>query len=281
MEISSQFYEVNSVRLHAAIAGPPEGKVMLFLHGFPEFSLGWKKQLLFFAAKGYRVVAPDQRGYNLSSKPKGVKAYRTEILVADIVELIGQLSTQKIILVGHDWGGGIAWELAGQHPQLIEKLVILNMPHLKVMRETVTSNLRQLMRSWYVGFFQIPFLPEWLSSLFNYRMLEKTMVKTANKGTFSRQEMLQYKSAWRNPGALKAMINWYRAYKYSQPALKRIHLPTLIIWGVKDKTLIPQMAEKSSLLCSKAKLIMIADATHWLHHEKPAKVNQLILNFLF
>jgi pimeloyl-ACP methyl ester carboxylesterase len=281
MEISSQFYNVNGISLHAVIAGPPEGKVILFLHGFPEFSLGWKKQLLYFAAKGYYVIAPDQRGYNLSSKPKGVKAYRIENLVADVVELIGQLSTQKIILVGHDWGGGVAWEVAGQYPQLIEKLIILNMPHLKVMRQTVTNNLRQLMRSWYVGFFQIPFLPEWLSSLFNYRMLEKSMVKTANKSTFSRQEMAQYKIAWRNSGALKAMINWYRAYKYSKPLLKRVHVPTLILWGKKDKFLLPQMAEKSSLQCSKGKLIMIEDATHWLHHEKAAKVNQLIFNFLF
>ncbi|MGI4728771.1 MAG: alpha/beta fold hydrolase [Janthinobacterium lividum] len=280
MEINSQFFEVNNIRLHAAVAGPPEGKVMLFLHGFPEFSLGWKKQLEFFAEKGFRVIAPDQRGYNLSSKPKGVKAYRIETLIADVVDLIRQTSTQKIILVGHDWGGGIAWELAGQHPELIEKLIILNMPHLKIMRETLKSNPRQLFRSLYTGFFQIPLLPEWLSSLFNYKMLERRMIRSANKNAFSRQEMAQYKAAWRNPGALKAMINWYRAYKYSKPEMKRIVIPTLIIWGEKDKFLLPEMAQKSNLMCAKGKLVLIEDATHWLHHEKSAKVNQLILNFL-
>jgi pimeloyl-ACP methyl ester carboxylesterase len=280
MEISSQFYQVNGITLHAATAGSPAGKVILFLHGFPEFSLGWKKQLLFFAEKGYFAVAPDQRGYNLSSKPKGVKAYRIENLVEDVVELIKQISTQKIILVGHDWGGGVAWEVSGQHPELIEKLIILNMPHLKVMRQTLKRNPRQMLRSWYAGFFQIPFLPEWFSSLFNFKMLEKSMIRSANKNTFSRHEMAAYKTAWRNPGAVKAMINWYRAYKYSQPALKRISIPTLILWGKKDKFLLPEMAEKSNLLCAKGKLILIEDATHWLHHEKAAKVNQLIQNFL-
>jgi pimeloyl-ACP methyl ester carboxylesterase len=280
MEISSQFYQVNGITLHAATAGSPAGKVILFLHGFPEFSLGWKKQLLFFAEKGFFAVAPDQRGYNLSSKPKGVKAYRIENLVADVVDLIKQLSTQKIILVGHDWGGGVAWEVAGQHPELIEKLIILNMPLLKVMRQTLKRNPRQMLRSWYAGFFQIPFFPEWFGSLFNFKILEKSMISSANKNTFSRQEMIAYKTAWRNPGAVKAMINWYRAYKYSQPALKRISIPTLILWGKKDKFLLPEMAEKSNLLCSKGKLILIEDATHWLHHEKVAKVNQLIQNFL-
>ncbi|MVN23160.1 alpha/beta fold hydrolase [Mucilaginibacter arboris] len=281
MEISSRFYEVNGIYLHAAVAGPPKGKVILFLHGFPEFSLGWKKQLLFFAEKGYYAIAPDQRGYNFSSKPKGVKAYRIENLVADVVELIQQLSTQKVILVGHDWGGAVAWEVAGRYPELIEKLIILNMPHLKVMRDTLKRNFRQLLKSWYTGFFQVPFLPEWFSSLFNYKILEQSMVRSANKKTFSNQELAQYKSAWRNPGALKAMINWYRAYKYSKPALKKISIPTLILWGKKDKFLLPQMAEKSNLLCARGKLIMLEDATHWLHHEKAAKVNRLILNFLF
>ncbi len=280
METSSKFYEVNGITLHAAVAGPENGKVMLFLHGFPEFSLGWKKQLGFFAEKGFRVIAPDQRGYNLSSKPKGIKAYRIETLVADVVALIRQVSTQKIILVGHDWGGGIAWEVAGQHPELIEKLIILNMPHLKVMNDTLKSNPKQLLRSWYFGFFQVPRLPEWLLSLFNFRMLERNMVRSANKNTFSKLEMTQYKMAWRNPGAVKSMVNWYRAYKYSKPALKRISIPTLILWGEKDKFLLPEMAAKSNLLCAKGKLIMIDDARHWLHHEKAAKVNQLILNFL-
>lgn len=280
-EIGSRFFEVNGMSLHTAIAGPPEGKVILFLHGFPEFSLGWSKQLTFFAEKGYRVVAPDQRGYNLSSKPKNVKAYLIENLVADMAALIGLISTKKIILVGHDWGGGVAWELAAHHPELIEKLVILNMPHLKVARESFKNYPQQLLRSWYAGFFQIPFLPEWIISLFNFKLLEKSMVKSANKNTFSKQEMAQYKAAWRNPGALKAMINWYRAYKYSHPTLKRVSLPTLILWGKKDAFLLPELAEKSNLLCARGKLIMIEDATHWLHHEKAAKVNQLILNFIF
>lgn len=280
MEISNRFYKVNSIWLHAATAGPSDGVLMLFLHGFPEFSLGWKKQIVFFAEQGFRVVAPDQRGYNLSSKPKGVKAYRIENLTADIVELIRQLSDQKIILVGHDWGGGVAWEVAGRYPELIEKLIILNMPHLKVMHQTLKRNPKQLLRSWYAGFFQIPFLPEWIIRLFNFKILEQSMVRSSNKNTFSKQELAQYKASWRNQGTLKAMINWYRAYKYSKPALKHISVPTLVLWGKKDKFLLSQMAEKSNSLCEKGTLIMIEDATHWLHHEKAEKVNQLIFDFL-
>jgi pimeloyl-ACP methyl ester carboxylesterase len=280
MEISNQFYEVNGITLNVAMAGPLQGKVILFLHGFPEFSMGWKKQLVFFAAKGFRVIAPDQRGYNLSSKPRGVKAYRIGNLVEDIVELIKQTATQKVILVGHDWGGGVAWELAGQHPELVEKLVILNMPHLRVMRETLKTNAKQMLRSWYTGFFQIPFLPEWISSLFNFKLMERSMTGTALQNTFTQFELTQYKTAWRQPGALRSMINWYRAYKYSHPALKRIQIPTLILWGTQDKFLLPQMAGRSNMLCAKGKLIYIDDATHWLHHEKAAKVNLLILNFL-
>ncbi|MGI4750328.1 MAG: alpha/beta fold hydrolase [Janthinobacterium lividum] len=280
MEISSQYFEVNGITLHAAIAGPEQGKVMLFLHGFPEFSLGWKNQLIFFAEKGYRVIAPDQRGYNRSSKPKGVKAYRFENIIADAVGLIKQVSTQKIILVGHDWGGGIAWEVAGQHPELIEKLIILNMPHLKVIGDTLKSNPRQLLRSWYFGFFQIPRLPEWLLSWSNFKLLGKSMVKTANKNTFSKADLDQYKAAWQNPATVRTMINWYRAYKYSKLALKRVSVPTLILWGKKNTFLLPEMAEKSNLLCAKGKLIVLEDASHWLHHEKAAQVNQLMLNFL-
>lgn len=280
MEISSKFYDVNGITLHAATAGPEQGRTILFLHGFPEFSLGWKNQLLFFAEKGYRVIAPDQRGYNLSSKPKGVKAYRIENLVTDVVTLIKQLSTQKIILVGHDWGGGIAWEVAGQHPELVEKLIILNMPHLKVMGDTLKSNPKQLLRSWYFGFFQIPRLPEWLLSWSNFKLLGKSMVKTANKNTFSKAELNQYKAAWQNPATVGSMINWYRAYKYSKPALKRISVPTLMLWGKKDTFLLPGMAEKSNLMCTKGKLIVLEEASHWLHHEKAAKLNQLILNFI-
>ena len=280
MEIKSQFFEVNSITLHAAVAGPEQGKVILFLHGFPEFSLGWKNQLLFFAEKGYRVIAPDQRGYNLSSKPKGVKAYRFENLLADIVALIKQLSTQKVILVGHDWGGGIAWETAGQHPELIEKLIILNMPHLKVMGNTLKSNPKQLLRSWYFGFFQIPRLPEWLLSRSNFKLLAKSMVKTANENTFSRTDIDQYKAAWQNSTTVKTMINWYRAYKFSKLSLKRITVPTLILWGKKDAFLLHAMAEKSRQMCTAGKLVVLEDASHWLHHEKAEQVNQYIFDFV-
>lgn len=281
MEIRENFVTANGIRLHVAEAGEPEGEVLLFLHGFPEFWYGWRKQLLFFAAKGYRVIAPDQRGYNLSSKPSGVKAYTLARLTADIADLIQQVIARKVYLVGHDWGGAVAWAMAQHYPDLLEKLIILNMPHLDIMQQELRKNPRQLQKSWYIGFFQLPLLPEAVSSAFNYKMLERSMASTAKAGTFTDADIARYKTAWQQPQALTSMINWYRAYKYNTlETTLEVKVPTLLLWGRKDTFLSDTMAAPSIRKCRHGQLMFLDDATHWLHHEKPDEVNQYIYDFI-
>ncbi|QMU27623.1 alpha/beta fold hydrolase [Adhaeribacter radiodurans] len=281
MMVEQKTYKVNGVSLRTYEAGTPGQPLILFLHGFPEMGQAWYKQLYFFAENGFHAVAPDQRGYNKSSKPNGVKSYNLKFLTSDIAGLIEQLTTDKVYLVGHDWGGAVAWAMALNCPEIIEKVIILNMPHPVVMHEHLLHNSNQRRRSWYAGFFQIPFLPEWLSRVFNYRSLEKTLVNTALPNTFPKEQLELYKTAWRQPGALTAMINWYRAYKYNLvTTTDLITVPTLLLWGKKDAFLITEMAQPSIDQCRNGKLKFINEATHWLHHEKPDLINQSILAFI-
>jgi epoxide hydrolase 4 len=280
METSEKIYQVNGVRLHCREAGDPAGQVIIFLHGFPEFWYGWINQIRYFADRGFRVVVPDQRGYNQSSKPRKVKAYTLPRLTRDLAALIGQLSRQPVVLAGHDWGGAVAWAVARQYPQLLHKLIILNMPHPQVMQHFLRRDPRQMLRSWYAAFFQLPLLPELLTSAFDFKWLEQGLVRTGRRGTFSARDLQHYKKAWRQPGALKAMINWYRAYKYNTITWHQpISVPTLIIWGQKDAFLRHQMAYASLDKCTDARLEMLPEATHWLHHEQPEVVNSLIYQF--
>ncbi|WP_162054315.1 alpha/beta fold hydrolase [Pontibacter pamirensis] len=281
MEIRDKYYTVNGIRLHVAEAGNPEGPVLLFLHGFPEFWYGWRKQLGFFAAKGFWVLAPDQRGYNTSSKPSGVKAYTISQLTTDIADLIQQVISRKVYLVGHDWGGAVAWAVAQHYPNLLEKLIILNMPHPEVMHQELRTNPKQLLMSWYTGFFQLPMLPEAYCRAFNFKALEKSMMLTANEGTFSKAEIKCYKVAWQQPQALTTMINWYRAYKYKTLYVSReVTVPTLMLWGRKDTFLSDTMAQPSIAKCTNGQLVFMDNATHWLHHEKPDEVNSFIYEFI-
>jgi len=276
-----RFDEVNGIKLHALQDGEGNEDLIIFLHGFPEFSYAWHRQIPFFATQGFHALAPDQRGYNLSSKPKGISAYTIDKLVADIAAWIKQLTTEKVILVGHDWGGGVAWMLATQHPELLKELVILNMPHLAVMKKHLKSNFKQMLKSWYVAFFQLPFLPELACRFQNFRFLTTSLIRTANKNTFSKEDIVAYKDAWSQPYTLTAMINWYRAYLLDTTKVyPDITVPTLVIWGKNDATLSAAMAKDSLKHCTQGKLIYIDDATHWLHHEKPDEVNRLILNFV-
>ncbi|WP_031526493.1 alpha/beta fold hydrolase [Dyadobacter crusticola] len=276
-----EYHYVNGLMLHVGHMGPASGEIIMFLHGFPEFSESWQKQAEFFAMNGYHVIVPDQRGYNLSKKPIAIKDYALNNLVADIAALITSISTCPVTVAGHDWGGGVAWTLAQQHPELLKKLIILNMPHPGVMQENLLRNPKQMLKSWYVAFFQLPFLPEQLCSAFNYKWLAASMRKTARPGTFSRSDIAACKRAWRQPNALTSMINWYRAFAQSPPDLSgNIEVPALILWGTKDLFLSKKMAEQSVGRCTHGQLILLENATHWLHHEEPELVNEYIFAFL-
>ena len=270
-----------AIQLHAVASGPPDGPVAILLHGFPEFWYSWHQQIEPLASAGLRVIVPDQRGYNLSSKPRGAANYALSHLTSDVLAIAGQLSAEKFFLVGHDWGAAVAWSVALLHPQSISKLAILNVPHPSVMRRYLASNRRQLRRSWYMFFFQLPFLPEAAFTAFNYRLGIRSLVRSSREGTFSPDDLAQYRSAWSQPHALTSMINWYRAafrFRTKFPD-STVHVPTRILWGERDAFLLSEMAHASLRYCDSADLYTFANASHWLQHEEPARVSELLIDF--
>jgi epoxide hydrolase 4 len=274
-------FQNGAVDLHAVAAGPKDGPVVILLHGFPEFWYGWRSQIEPLAAAGFRIIVPDQRGYNLSSKPSGVAAYALTELVSDVIAIADQLGQEKIFLAGHDWGAAVAWSTALLHPQRIAKLAILNVPHPSVMRKFISTRPRQFLRSWYMFFFQLPWLPEALFSAFNFRLGEQALLGSSRPGTFSFEDLAQYRDAWSQPGALTGMINWYRAL-FRTPVKfldKTVRVPTRILWGERDAFLLAEMARESLRYCMNAELFTFADASHWLQHEEPARVSELLIDF--
>ena len=270
-----------AIRLHAVASGPPDGPLAILLHGFPEFWYSWHQQIEPLASAGFRVIVPDQRGYNLSSKPRGAANYALSHLTSDVLVIAGQLNAEKFFLAGHDWGAAVAWSVALLHPQRVAKLAILNVPHPSVMRRYLASNRRQLRRSWYMFFFQLPFLPEAAFTAFNYRLGVRSLVRSSREGTFSPDDLAQYRSAWSQPHALTSMINWYRAaFRFrTQFPHSTVHVPTRILWGERDAFLLADMAHDSLRYCDSAELYTFANASHWLQHEEPARVSDLLIDF--
>lgn len=277
--MSHTFVETNGVRLHVVQAGPADGPLLILLHGFPEFWYGWRHQIATLAEAGFWVWAPDQRGYNLSDKPTRIAAYRIDTLAADVVGLIDAAHRQKAIVVGHDWGAAVAWWTAIIYPERIERLVILNVPHPVVMQRFARRNLGQMLRSWYIGFFQLPWLPEAMCRFGDWVMLVRTLRNSSLPGAFSESDFRQYRAAWAQPGAFTAMINWYRA-ALQKPLMRRpsirITVPTLLVWGARDQFLKQDMAQLSIDLCDNGRIVFFENATHWVQHEEAERVNELI-----
>jgi pimeloyl-ACP methyl ester carboxylesterase len=282
INLEEEFIQTNGIRLHTMLAGPKSGPPVILLHGFPEFWRGWIKQLPALIEAGFRVIIPDQRGYNLSDKPQGIKNYRADELVKDIIGLVDALDYQKVNLVGHDWGAVVSWMLAYQHPERLQRLGILNVPHPLVMRRFVTRDFEQMRRSWYAFFFQLPWLPEKGMRANNWRGAVSALRGSGKIHTFTNEDIKLYKEAWSQPGAITAMINWYRAVRYQMklPKEMRIKVPTLMLWGVKDVALTHRMARPSIDHCDDGKLILFPDATHWVQHEAAEDVNQHLIDFL-
>jgi epoxide hydrolase 4 len=275
------YFENSSVRLHAVAAGPNNGPVVVLLHGFPEFWYGWRRQIEPLANAAFRVIVPDQRGYNLSSKPSSVASYAIPELVSDVIAIANQLGQQKIYLVGHDWGAAVAWSTALLYPERIAKLAVLNVPHPSVMRRYLSTHLAQTLRSWYMFFFQLPWLPETSFSAFQFHLGTRSLVRSSRPGTFSAGDLGQYRAAWSQPGALTAMINWYRAlFRFRMKFHDRtVRVPTRILWGERDAFLLSEMARESLRYCASAELVSFPQATHWLQHEEPGKVAQILVEF--
>jgi pimeloyl-ACP methyl ester carboxylesterase len=272
----------HGVRLHAVAAGPADGPLVLLLHGFPEFWYGWRHQLAPLAAAGFRVVVPDQRGYNWSDRPRGVRSYNLDELALDVVCLIDALGRERAAVAAHDWGGAVGWWLGMKHADRLDRLAILNMPHLAVMRRHLWTSLRQLRRSSYIFFFQLPGLPERSLSRDDWKSAAKALQWTSRRGTFSDADLAVYREAWAQPGALTAMLDWYRAALRARPRWprdRRVHVPALLIWGTQDRFLGAEMAQPSIDLCDDGRLVLVPEATHWVQHEEAARVNRLLIDF--
>jgi epoxide hydrolase 4 len=285
MAVGPEFETIatNGVRLNVARAGPEAGRLVILLHGFPEFWYGWRHQIGPLAEAGHRVLAPDQRGYNLSDKPGGIASYAIDVLARDVVGLIDAAGRDRATLVGHDWGGGVAWWTAIAHRDRVDRLAILNAPHPVAFQRLLTSSASQLIKSWYMFAFQVPRLPEAALRRKNWRGLARGLSATSRPGMFSEEDLDRYREAWSRPGAITAMIHWYRAALRARPPLPndtRVEAPTLLIWGARDRFIRREAAELSLSRCDRGRLEMIDEATHWVQHEEPGRVNRLLLDFL-
>jgi pimeloyl-ACP methyl ester carboxylesterase len=294
--LSHEYADVNGVRLHYARAG--KGPLMIFLHGFPEFWYEWHNQLAEFS-RDHTVVAPDMRGFNLSSKPDGLAAYAIPNLTEDVRALASELMKTsggtKFTLVAHDWGGVVAWVFAAQHPEMLDKLVIVNAPHPTLFGKLLQTDPDQQKASAYMLMFRGPGAEATLSAN-NYGMLTSMVLGAGLKdGTVTETDKQMYVDAWSQPGALTGGLNYYRSSgigpapagapaspevaSASQPPIM-IRVPTLVIWGEKDTALLASNLIGLDQFVPTLTVRKIADGTHWVVREKPADVNRLIREFL-
>jgi epoxide hydrolase 4 len=269
-------------------AGPADGKLVLLLHGFPDFWYGWRHQIAPLAQAGFHVVVPDQRGYNLSDKPNGVPAYQIGRLAKDVIGLLDALGVQEACIAGHDWGAAVAWETAMRYPERVKKLAILNVPHPDVMQRHLRGSWGQMRKSWYIFFFQIPWLPEAMLSGRGYGNLIQLLKRSGKAGTFDERDLPAYIQAWSQPGALTAMINWYRAVLrggvtstglVEKKGARRVKPPALILWGKRDVALSSEMVQPSLELCDQGRLVFFDQATHWVQLDEAGAVTHHLLEF--
>jgi epoxide hydrolase 4 len=268
---------VNGVALHVVQAGPPDGPLVLLLHGCPEFWWGWRHQIGALARAGFLVWAPDQRGYGGSDRPARVQDYRIDTLAEDAAGLVAAAGRQAACVVGHDWGGGVAWWLALHRPELVTRLAVLNAPHPLAFRRALLTSPRQMLRSWYMALFALPRVPELLFSLRDGELMARALRNGSRPGTFTEEVLRPYRASWARPGALRGMFHWYRALVGQRgPRAERVRVPTLLIWGARDVSLGRELAQPSIERCALGRLQLLETATHWLHHEEPTLVNELL-----
>jgi pimeloyl-ACP methyl ester carboxylesterase len=272
---------VNGVDLHVVDAGSPGAPLLVLLHGFPEFWWAWRKQITPLAEAGYHVVVPDMRGYNGSSAPADVSAYTLDILAADVVALAAAFGRDSFHLVGHDWGAAIAWWTAAHYPSRVEGAVVMDGPHPEVWSAQARKHPTQALKSAYVAGFQLPWLPEAALGAFDHAALKAIMQGSAHEDTFEPGALDRYRAAWAKPGALTAMLNYYRALRLHQrgepPA--RLRPPTLILWGTEDRFLERHVMEAGLALCDDGRFVAIDGATHWLHLDQAARITDEIRGF--
>ena len=288
-----QYVEVQpGLRLHYASCGDPSKPLLLLLHGFPEYWGAWRGLMPAFA-DDHHVVAPDQRGYNLSDKPADVRDYRAPLLVGDLVGLIRALGHERCVLVGHDWGGAVAWAFAIAHPEMVERLVILNAPHPVPFARALAGDPAQQQASRYMNWLRRPGSEERLAEN-GFARLERLLQNPDGADWFDAATRADYHAAWGQPGALAANVAWYRASPLFpptesergaagvtlDPAAFVVNVPTLVVWGERDIALLPVLLDGLDALVPKIRIVRIPDASHWLVHEQPQRVIDEIRSFV-
>ncbi|MCS6858035.1 MAG: alpha/beta hydrolase [Sandaracinaceae bacterium] len=278
------FVHVGGLRFSLRVAGEPNAEALaLCLHGFPESSYSWRYQMPLLAKLGYRVWAPDLRGYGDSDKPNRVEDYRLEFLLEDIAGLVDQASAKRLILVGHDWGGYLAWQFAIRRIRPLERLIVMNIPHPRRMAEGLRRSPKQLLRSWYMFAFQIPRLPEWWLSRNNHEAIRKAFLGMAiDKSRFPPHVLDEFVRSASQPGALFGMLAYYRAsFRYPHRTPRRVlELPTLLLWGEEDRALGKELTHNTHELVRPLTLRFIPNCSHWVQQEAPEVVNAMIEDWL-
>nr|ABW84229.1 epoxide hydrolase [uncultured bacterium] len=295
LEIAHDRISVAGLKLHCARAGsrtvrPP----LLFLHGFPESWYIWRGLMRRFAPDRL-VLAPDMRGYNLSDKPGDVEAYRAKHLIADVIGLLDQYGIGKCVLIGHDWGGIVAWAAALAHPERFAKLVILNAPHAAIFARLLANDPAQQRASGYIVKYRTPEAEAYLGRD-DCAELRKSITEPALRaGHMTPEDAAAYLAAWRQPGAIAGMVNYYRAMRMAPPDRKTgetpkpvglddakmiVRVPTLVVWGMQDRFLLPQCLDGLERYVPDLQVVRLADASHWLIRERPAEVERALAEFV-
>lgn len=272
----------DGVQLAVTIAGA--GPPVVFLHGFPENARSWTHQIDAVVHAGFSAWAPDLRGYGHSSRPADVSAYHLRHLMRDVAAIVAATGSPRAHIVGHDWGGIIAWSFAGHYPELVDRLVIMNAPHLRIYRRKIWRSA-QLLRSWYVGMFLFPRLPEALLSARDFALLRLLFrVEAGKRNPYTPAEIERVVAQFRTSGALTAAINYYRANVFSggmaDAANAPIDAPTLVLWGDKDKALGTNLLDGLDDVAPRLRVHRFADVGHWIQNEVPNEVNRLLVDFL-
>ena len=282
----------NELKLHYAAAGDSDAHMLLFLHGFPEFWYAWRHQLADLSDKCF-CVAPDLPGYNLSSKPPEVARYRTKRLIDDVAAFARPFSAKrKFTLIAHDWGGALAWAFAIKRPELIERLIVINAVHPGAFQRELAENPSQGAASQYIHELRTEG-SEVRYAANDFALVWRSLEKTAAAGHLNADDRRAFVKAWSEPGALTGMFNWYRAMRFDPPtpggaaaseiyndeALK-VRVPTLVIWGMRDTSLLPGCAEGLERWVPEIEVLRVADGSHWIVYEKPALVSHTIREWL-
>ena len=293
---------VNGIDLHYVTVDPDPAAVdhptgdaplVVLLHGFPEFWYAWRHQLDALADAGYRVVAPDLRGYNRSSQPAGVDSYGMAELVGDVRGLVEHLGYGRAAIVGHDWGGAIAWEVAMRDPDLVSQLAILNSPHPEVFQETLSRSPRQLLKSWYIFAFQLPWLPERLLAAGDYRTVGEMLADTTTPDAFTDADIRRYKDAMTRSGSMTGPVNYYRAgvrenaertlrslLPGAETPRRTVDVPTLLVWGEDDVALSTELVDGHDEYVADLRVERLPAASHWVQADAPEQVTALLVEFL-